>query len=454
MLGVQVQPWSMRYFATALVSLMLALAWLVAIPLVTPGTLGSPLTLVAVHLTVIGWMSLLMLGALHQFVPVIATRRLWNDALPAWTLGLVAGGLIGMLVGFLGLPTGPLQGMALAAPLLPIGGGAVVIGFTLAIVNLGLTLFAARPLSLSARYVASALGFSFLTVLLGLTFALAFSGSGLLPPALAPLIGAALPLHILAGVAGWLTLTAMGVALKLLSMFMLSPEERGALGELAWMAAAGGVAIGWTSGIVGLLVASAWLADLSLAGWCLLGAGVILYLIDMRRLYRSRRRRRLELNARLGAWALACLGVTSLLVLMAWAGQGRDPAWVIASVYVALFGWLGGLGLSQLYKIVPFLTWIERYGRRMGRERVPLVQDLVNEDRAMPYYVLYFAAVGVGTASLGLGLSLWFHLADAVTLVAVAGISRELWWIRHGHGAGAAAGPLVQVTGSGQGLSS
>ncbi len=434
----------MRYFATALVSLMVALGWLAASPLITSGTLGSPLTLVAVHLITIGWMSLLMLGALHQFVPVIATRELWHNALPAWTLGLVGGGLGSMVVGFLGLLGGPLQSHPIITVLLPVGGGIVVIGFILAIVNLGVTLFAARPLPLSARYVACALGFSLLTVLLGLTFALAISTTSLLPEALAPLIGAGLPFHILAGIAGWLTLTAMGVTLKLLSMFMLAPEERGTLGEAAWMTTATGVAMGWMAGIAGLLVASAMLAGLSLVGWWVAGAGVILYLIDMRRLYRSRRRRRLELNARIGAWALVCLGLTSLLVLVAWV-LGNDPSWDISAVYLALFGWLSGLGLSQLYKIVPFLTWIERYGRRMGREQVPLVQDLVDEGRAMPYYVLYFVSVGAGTLSLGFARPFWFHLAEVLALVAVAGISRELWRVRRGHHGAVLDRPLSHV---------
>lgn len=76
-----------------------------------------------------------------------------------------------------------------------------------------------------------------------------------------------------------------------------------------------------------------------------------------------------------------------------------------ALVFFVAFGWLTGLGLAQLYKIVPFLTWLSRFGATLGRAPAPRVQDMVNEKRAKPWFVLYFAATILATLALLAGWS-------------------------------------------------
>ena len=56
-----------------------------------------------VHLLTIGWLTLLMFGALFQFVPVITSRKLSSQTLPLVTLIGVEGGLALMVGGFCAL---------------------------------------------------------------------------------------------------------------------------------------------------------------------------------------------------------------------------------------------------------------------------------------------------------------------------------------------------------------
>src|SRR5690606_21156848 len=90
-------------------------------------------------------------------------------------------------------------------------------------------------------------------------------------------------------------------------------------------------------------------------------AGLALYAIDLVFLYRNRKRRRIELNIKAASGAIAALYVAALLVVIA-ATRGTLDVQAGTIVYLMAFGWLSGLGLSQLYKIVPFLTWLECYG--------------------------------------------------------------------------------------------
>ena len=428
MLGARVSRWTMAYFAVALTSFVLAQAWIAAgLSYPALGQLAPP-TLVAVHLLTIGWLTLLLLGALQQLVPVIVERPLADDRLGGWSLLFVTVGLVGMIAGFLQL--GPL-------PSLPLGGAAVMLGGLMAIVNLAPPLLRARPWSLPARFVVTGLLFFALTMSLGLAMALALA----LPAAINPsalrgaLFARGLPLHVIAGIGGWFTLTAMGVAYKLLAMFTLAPEHRGVVGDWTFRLSAGGlaaVAFVATARLVYLargLTEPPALAVMTVAGWTALLAGVVLYLVDMARLYRQRRRARLELNARFGGVSLIMLAVGTAAVGLG-AVLGRLPALAAPLVYWLLFGWLSGLGLSQLYKIVPFLTWLERYGPRLGREPVPRVQDLVDERRDQPWFVLYFVAVAVGGFSAVWEWDAAWRAAAALSGLATLAIARELYGVR------------------------
>ncbi len=95
-------------------------------------------------------------------------------------------------------------------------------------------------------------------------------------------------------------------------------------------------------------------------------------------------------------------------------------------VVLLLFGWLSGLGLSQLYKIVPFLAWLSRFGRRLGTGAVPRVQDLVNEPAALPLFAVYFAAVAIAAVAAWLGLAAFVRGAMVLSLGATLLLVREI----------------------------
>ena len=325
------------------------------------------------------------------------------------------------MLGFLAL-NGDLPPGFVAA--LPVGGGAVVCGFLLVGAVVARALFLGRPLALPGRFVAAGLCFLLLTVSLGLCFALAFAWPDIFP--WGGMLARGLDLHVASGLVGWFTLTAMGVSYRLLSMFMLAPEEDGRIGAHVLHLATAGLALLWLDGFLGDLPFIGFLWD---GGMFLLVAAAVLYLVDMARMYRARRRPVLELNSKVGAAALVALAA-SVIGLAALALTGRLAALVGPLCYLLVFGWLSGLALGQLYKVIPFLTWLERYGPRLGKATVPRVQDLVKERRAAGWFILYFLAVAAGTISGAFGLiSLW-RAAICLHLVASGFIARELWRAR------------------------
>jgi len=421
--GVTLSRWTMSYFALALLALLTAEGLMAAGYGFPSAPLEAPETLVLVHVVAIGWLSLLLCGALFQFVPVLIARQLYSDRLPLPTLVCLVAGLIALLCGFLQLA----GHVPPDVPCFPAAALLLSLGFALTIWNLGRTLWAARPLSLPACFVVVGLLSLVATVILGVVFALTLGGTTA-NATLLDLTASGLPIHAIAGLGGWLTFTAIGVSYRLLAMFMLAPELEGRTtrGALVFGTAALAVAIlGGTTVICHAIGPANSLAMVLVAAGVLGLAALALYGHDIRRLYRARRRRKIELNSRMAGVAIVNLAAAAVgLAILT--GIGALDRFVGAIAFLVGFGWLTGLGLAKLYKIVAFLTWLECYGPVLGKTPTPRVQDLVVEPRADKWFLLYFAAVWTATLALLLEFPPAFRVAAAVMAIATAGIVSEI----------------------------
>lgn len=418
MAGTRLSRWTMSYFA-------IAVAWLIAAEALMSfgfgfpaADLASPDTLVLVHIVCIGWLSMAMCGALFQFVPVLVGEPLFDERWEMPALALLTAGLATLLAGFLSLG----GRLPVGLWLLPVGAALLAAGFALVVLDLGLTIWRARPPVGPAHFVFAGLIFLAATVTLGSVFAWSLSGHG--GKAFDAVLASAVPLHATAGLGGWLTLTAMGVSYRLLSMFMLAPEVDGRSSRLTLGLGAAAIGVAVAGGLlavaaeIGLPIVIGAAAALSLAALALYGRDVV-------RLYRNRRRRRLELNTRMAAYGIASL-VAAALLGVALATTGSFAPHVGAFAFLVAFGWLSGLVLAKLYKIVAFLTWLETYGPAMGRVPTPRVQDLVAERRASKWFAVYFACVWGSTAALLVNQALVFRGINVVMLIATVGIVQEL----------------------------
>ncbi|WP_210399102.1 hypothetical protein [Steroidobacter denitrificans] len=423
MAGTTLSRWTLSYFATAFVFLLLAEALMTFGVGYPAHPLRAPQTLFLVHCITLGWLSLLMCGALFQFVPVLVAKPIYSNSLPLLALVLILAGLLALLAGFLQL-AGVLPFIRhcfLAAAVL-LGSG-----FLLVLWILGCTLARARPLNLPACFVVVGLCSVAATVTFGSIFMLGFGGYANMP-LLAELHARGVPLHVIAGLGGWLTFTAMGVSHRLLAMFMLSPELDGAPTRWTLYLGALSMVILIGAGIVATITGISLTPVLAVAGLAALFS-LVLYAHDVLRLYRKRVRPVIELNSRMAGVALGHLAVAALLILIC-AASGVILQYSGALVFLVCFGWLSGLGLAKLYKITAFMTWLECYGPVLGKTPTPRVQDLVVEPRAGKWFWAYFGAVDIAVLCLFIGTPLIFRAAAAVMLIACVGIAVELVRIR------------------------
>lgn len=415
MLGRQLSRWTLTWFAAALAFLLAALA-LAVMGFAGPGRWPEGRGLAALHLFAIGWLCQMMLGSMIQFVPVLCARPL---ALPRLALPALLGCTLGtamLAAGFAGMEDGTGALLLMAAP------AVLGLGFGLAGIMLCGTLLAARSWRQDdGRMVLLALLAFVLLWATGAGMALGLGGAGLG----AALLTDGLPAHAMMGAGFWLTVAAMGVSFRLFPMFLVAPEtgsrrRRAAIaGAALALGAAAAALIALAAGgdpMPGLLIAAAVAA-----------ASVLLYLAEIARIWKSRRRPQPEPNM---LWSRAALGFLALAALLAGPGIWLGGRWAETAVFVALAGWLSTLTLAQMVKITSFLTWIQVFGPRIGRAPVPLVHELTDPRAAARGLGLWVAGVALGALALALASPLLFRIGAGALLIGALGLCAELIAIR------------------------
>ena len=92
----------------------------------------------------------------------------------------------------------------------------------------------------------------------------------------------------------------------------------------------------------------------------------------------------------------------------------------LAYGFVIIFGFISSLVIGEMYKIIPFLVWLNKYASREGIAAVPTMKEMVNDRLAKAELVIF--CVGVLIASTGLIVEQQVVFGIGATLLAAASI--------------------------------
>ncbi|ELX09044.1 putative permease [Janthinobacterium sp. HH01] len=404
----------MRYFLSAPLFAALAaalLAWQGPAALLSR---WSPQTLALTHLMVLGCLSMTMVGALLQMLPVVGgidvprartVGALVHAGLCVGTLLLAAAfwleqpvlfrcamaALLGALLLFLGACT-----VGMWRPHPP-GAGAVMAGIRLALAAL------------------------VVTMVLGGMLAGAFAWPGAASWPLERLTD----LHAMWGLQGWVGLLVIAIAFQVVPMFMVTPSYPALLTG------------GYTTALFLLLTAVSLSSGLAgpgrlfhLASQVLLAAGYGLF--GGCTLYLLARRKRPKADPTTLYWRTAMASLLAALAVWLW------PDTQASNVRPLLVGVLLVAGFAQsavqgmLYKIVPFLAWYHlREAAPDPRCKLPSITKIIPEHRAQRQFWIHVLALLLLAAACwqpdtlarpaaalmcASCLWLWFNLAGAARL--------------------------------------
>ena len=368
----------MRYLGAGVGAFLLFAAGIPLLAATLVRTNDDPRVFALTHVAVLGWITMTMMGTLYQLFPVALSAEVKSQRLARWTFWVYLAGIVGFVPSFYLAWT---PGMAAF--------GAVTVS-AIAYFASGMlwSYRSVRDWHPMAWYVLAALLWLLATIGVGFLYALDWRFHWF------AISGNMLAAHVQLGLAGWLSLTLMGVSYKLTAMFSLAHghDHRLALLNLGlWHAALLGLALSL------ILVPQ---GGLPIAFAVALALSAALFVADMALLLRRRRRRRLTIEHWHSFFAFAALLAAAGLGLVLVTGHEPSRNWVVAYGWTAIGGWFGFSIVGKSYKIVPFLTWLHRFSSQTGAGPVPLLRDLLDERLVW----LSFGLLGAGFTGVLAGL--------------------------------------------------
>jgi hypothetical protein len=403
-----VPPWlagehfvaALLYFASGAIGLVLAAPDLAA------GRFFVPRVVALVHLFTLGWIVLSIFGALCQFLPVAVGRAMRFRTVAHVSFGAQA---LGVACFVAALIVG-------SRSLLLAGAFALSLAFVSFGANLVATLVSVKERSLTFWALAGAAVFLLVTPVYGVVLAFDLHDGGL-----SDRFGT-IGQHAHIAIVGFVLMVVVGVAHRLLPMFLLTHgvTERPAWIALALLFGSASLLTVPYGGAVRIVIAGA------------LGcAGVVAYIVQGAAFFKHRKRKAIDPGMRLAASGL--IGLTLAVLLASFARtRGMSDLRLLTTYFVVLLGAITLFIAGHYYKIVPFLVWNHRYGPLLGKKKVPKVAELFSEKVASVNVVLLVSglvgvAIGtyVGSETLARVAAIVFAAGALLEVVVIARVAQR-----------------------------
>lgn len=355
----------------------------------------NPIGWSRIHLLVLGWATMIAMGAVYQLINVVLQSKIYSEKLGFFHYGFFLIGTTGLLYGF--------QSMNLT--MIACFASIAFIGILLFAWNMIATLLKAKQWNSVTISVGCAVVYLACTGIVGMAMGLNFRFNqwGSFHE---QLFGA----HIWFGAVGWFGLLITGISYKMLPMFYLSHGYSSRLQYVTLVLWNAGVLVGASSF---LLKGPLW------PGLLFIVAALIFYNVHIQQIYTFRHKPKPGTGIVWAVWATRVLVVTGIIALL-WVllyPRADHSSGIVVVGWAYLWGWVALTILAYLSKIVPFLWWTYKYGPRVGKGKIPTMADLI-QDR--------FVHIGLTFIGLALIVLLVGLCSDLNWLISIGGTALSL----------------------------
>ncbi len=326
----------------------------------------TPEVIAITHLMILGWLSMVIFGALYQLIPVVMEVKIFSEKLAHVTLGMLITGVSLLVTGFFKFEF-------ISERIIDVGGTFVITAIILFSINTLKSAAKSKVKSISKKYIIVSGLYLVLNVLFGLFIILNMTFNWVKVPHNQLLRG-----HLVVGLVGWFLMLIIGVAAKLMPMFLIVHKLKEKYLETAFYLL--------NIGILGIFTL-VWfpkyptvLFDIFLL---LILTGLILFFLFNWDVYKHRMRKKLDSGMKPTAIAfiMFLLSMISFTVMYFFGDYvGAKPGQLeIVSGFLLIYGFFTGIILGQTYKTLPFIIWLFHYQKLVGKQKTPLPAELYND---------------------------------------------------------------------------
>ena len=352
------------FFLYAAISFLVGAILLLTSSEAFQGYYFQPHILAITHTMALGWGTMIIVGAGHQLVPVLIEGKLFSD-----TLGYISfiSAAIGIPILIYGFYIFDLDTIA------KWGAKIVILSFISFLTNIIISMIQSKKKNVHAIFVVTATFWLLFTSLFGLILLYNFK-DGILPSISLDY----LVVHAHWGIVGWFLLLVIGVASRLIPLFMISKYNDT---KQLW------IIFGLINFALILHLFVFNLEDkniLLLSPTILVLVAVGLFMKYCYTAYKQRLRKQVDEQVKISLLSvfMLCIPViilffiTGILLL----SNTENSKLILTYGFVIFFGWITAIILGMTFKTMPFVVWNKVYRKRSVMSKTPSPKDLFNNN--------------------------------------------------------------------------
>jgi hypothetical protein len=125
---------------------------------------------------------------------------------------------------------------------------------------------------------------------------------------------------------------------------------------------------------------------------------MVIYFFFVKVIYTTRARKEIDIYAKSLIFSYISFMVSLALGVLYLFGAGEP--FLLSAGWLMFFGFFAFVITGHIYKIIPFLVWFERFSPLVGKQKVPMLADMLPEKSSSAQ--LIFSAIGVVVVTVAL----------------------------------------------------